>query len=174
MKSSYFSFVKCCKRAMIEPKPRSIKLSGDVLPRSRIRNVVKNQKYSILTFLPHVLWNQFKIFFNFFFLLITLSQFVPQLQVGNNTPRIISNHFCVFFVIIHIKLTNLLLKGFLFTYLTPLAFVIALTMLKEFFEDYQRYKRDKEANSAIYRYFKLIHYYLLAFIKYFFFQFFFQ
>lgn len=52
------------------------------------------------------------------FLLITLSQFVPVLKVG-----------------------------FLFSYVAPLAFVLTLTLLKEAYDDFQRFKRDKEANS---------------------------
>lgn len=90
--------------------------------RRKVKNVVKNQKYNILTFIPLVLFNQFKFFFNFFYLIIALSQFVPVLKVG-----------------------------FLFTYIGPLALVLFLTMLKEGFDDFQRYKRDKEANSTLYQ-----------------------
>jgi phospholipid-translocating ATPase len=50
-----------------------------------------------------------------FFLLIALTQFIDILKVG-----------------------------FLFTYIAPLAFVLFLTMAKEFYDDYNRYKRDKE------------------------------
>jgi len=88
----------------------------------RVKNVVKNQKYNAFTFVPVVLFNQFKFFFNFFYLIIALSQFIPVLKVG-----------------------------FLFTYIGPLALVLFLTMLKEGYDDFQRYKRDKEANSSIYQ-----------------------
>ncbi len=37
--------------------------------------------------------------------------------------------------------------GFLFTYLAPLMFVLFITMCKEAFDDYQRYRRDKEMNT---------------------------
>jgi phospholipid-translocating ATPase len=50
-----------------------------------------------------------------FFLLIALTQFIDILKVG-----------------------------FMFTYIAPLAFVLFLTMSKEFYDDYNRYKRDKE------------------------------
>jgi phospholipid-translocating ATPase len=69
-----------------------------------------------LTFIPLVLFNEFKFFFNLFFLLIALSQLVPFLRVGN---------FPV--LTIHI--------GFLFTYVAPLMFVLFITMLKEAFDD---------------------------------------
>ena len=39
----------------------------------------------------------------------------------------------------------------MFTYITPLAFVLLLTMFKEAFDDFQRYKRDKEANAEMYK-----------------------
>jgi hypothetical protein len=84
-------------------------------------NVVRNQKYNVLTFLPLVFYEQFKFFFNLYFLLVALSQFVPALKIG-----------------------------FLATYVAPLAFVLAVTMGKEAYDDYQRNQRDREANSARY------------------------
>ncbi|KAL5520334.1 hypothetical protein ACEPAG_9548 [Sanghuangporus baumii] len=84
-------------------------------------NIVRNQKYNVITFLPIVLYEQFKFFFNLYFLLVALSQFVPQLRIG-----------------------------FLTTYIAPLVFVLTVTMGKEAYDDYKRYQRDKEANSARY------------------------
>lgn len=40
--------------------------------------------------------------------------------------------------------------GFIATYIAPLAFVLAVTMGKEAFDDYTRHLRDVEANSAKY------------------------
>ena len=37
-------------------------------------NVVCNQKYTLISFLPIVLYEQFKFFFNLYFLLVALSQ----------------------------------------------------------------------------------------------------
>ncbi|KAJ2326813.1 putative aminophospholipid-translocase [Coemansia sp. RSA 2611] len=84
-------------------------------------NVVSNNKYNIITFLPLVLFEQFKFFFNLYFLLVALSQFVPQLRIG-----------------------------YLFTYVGPLVFVLAVTMAKEWHDDHARRKRDSEANSQRY------------------------
>ncbi|WWD06056.1 hypothetical protein V865_004141 [Kwoniella europaea PYCC6329] len=84
-------------------------------------NVVRNQKYSIITFLPLVFYEQFKFFFNFYFLVVALSQFIPALMIG-----------------------------YIVTYVAPLAFVLAITMGKEAYDDYQRYLRDREANSTRY------------------------
>lgn len=36
----------------------------------------------MFTFIPTVLYNEFKFFFNLFFLLIAMSQFIPFLKVG--------------------------------------------------------------------------------------------
>jgi hypothetical protein len=52
---------------------------------------------------------------------VALSQLIPQLKVG-----------------------------ILYTYFAPLCFVLTVTIIKEVHEDYQRYKRDKEANSQLY------------------------
>ena len=40
--------------------------------------------------------------------------------------------------------------GFLFTYVAPLVFVVAIALLKEAYDDFQRYIQDKEANSEEY------------------------
>ena len=96
----------------------------DAAARARLRfapNVVRNQKYSVVTFLPYVLYEQFKFFFNLYFLLVALSQFVPALKIG-----------------------------FLATYIAPLSFVLCVTIGKEAVDDYARHQRDAEANSAPY------------------------
>ncbi|KAK2560742.1 putative phospholipid-transporting ATPase IIB [Acropora cervicornis] len=46
------------------------------------RNVICNQKYNIITFIPLTLYNQFKFFLNMYFLLVATSQFIPQLRIG--------------------------------------------------------------------------------------------
>lgn len=43
-----------------------------------------------------------------------------------------------------------LIAGYIVTYVAPLAFVLAITMGKEAYDDYQRYRRDREANSTRY------------------------
>ncbi|KAG1464834.1 hypothetical protein G6F56_005001 [Rhizopus delemar] len=86
--------------------PRTISLQAtDKEKRKYTANVIINQKYNIFTFIPIVLYEQFVIFFNLYFLLVALSQFIPALKIGN----------------------------------------------KEALDDYQRYKRDKEANSQLYK-----------------------
>ncbi|GAA6002729.1 aminophospholipid-translocating P4-type ATPase NEO1 [Rhodotorula paludigena] len=105
-------------------KPRTIPLNEPASKRKKSPfppNIVKNQKYNIVTFIPLVLYEQFKFFYNLYFLLVALSQFVPALRIG-----------------------------FLATYIVPLAFVLLVTIGKEAYDDYKRYLRDRSANSALY------------------------
>lgn len=73
-------------------------------------NAINNCKYTWYSFLPVVLFNQFRQFGNLFFLLIALSQVIPALRVG-----------------------------FLVSYLLPLAVVLLTTMIKEFYDDMSRF-----------------------------------
>ncbi|KAG1047950.1 hypothetical protein G6F43_009629 [Rhizopus delemar] len=101
---------------------RTISLQADDKEKKKYSaNVIINQKYNILTFIPIVLYEQFVIFFNLYFLLVALSQFIPALKIG-----------------------------YILTYFGPLCFVLTITVSKEALDDYQRYKRDKEANSQLY------------------------
>lgn len=84
-------------------------------------NVVRNQKYSVVSFVPLVFYNQFKYFYNFYFLAICITQCIPALRVN-----------------------------YVFTNVAPLLFVLTVTMLKEANDDNKRYQRDKEANSQLY------------------------
>jgi len=61
---------------------RIISFDQSVYPQNKFENIIRNQKYSVYTFVFVVLFNQFKFFFNFFFLVIALSQFIEQLKVG--------------------------------------------------------------------------------------------
>lgn len=82
---------------------------------------MRNQKYNAFTFLPIVFYEQFKFFFNLYFLLVALSQFIPALKIG-----------------------------LIATYIAPLAFVLCVTIGKEAYDDYKRNLRDREANSQRY------------------------
>jgi phospholipid-translocating ATPase len=84
-------------------------------------NRLVNTKYNIVTFVPKVLFHQFKFFYNLFFLMISMSQFIPPLKVG-----------------------------YLFTYIAPLAFVLLITLFKEAWDDIQRWRKDNELNNYKY------------------------
>ncbi|XP_023555827.1 probable phospholipid-transporting ATPase IIB isoform X5 [Octodon degus] len=85
------------------------------------KNSIKNQKYNILTFIPGVLYEQFKFFLNLYFLIVSCSQFVPALKIG-----------------------------YLYTYWAPLGFVLAVTITREAVDEFRRFQRDKEVNSQLY------------------------
>uniref|UniRef100_A0A8D2QIQ5 Phospholipid-transporting ATPase n=1 Tax=Zonotrichia albicollis TaxID=44394 RepID=A0A8D2QIQ5_ZONAL len=112
--------LRCCGRR--DPRPRSVWLGHPEKREQRYpRNVINNQKYNFFTFLPGVLFNQFKYFFNLYFLLLACSQFVVEMRLGA-----------------------------LYTYWVPLGFVLAVTMIREAAEELRCYMRDKEVNSQIY------------------------
>ncbi|CCE65229.1 hypothetical protein TPHA_0K00950 [Tetrapisispora phaffii CBS 4417] len=85
-------------------------------------NEISNAKYHPLTFIPILLYEQFKFFFNLYFLLVALSQSIPALRIG-----------------------------YLSSYIVPLAFVLTVTMLKEALDDIKRRRRDKESNNELYQ-----------------------
>ncbi|XP_057360287.1 probable phospholipid-transporting ATPase IIB isoform X2 [Manis pentadactyla] len=85
------------------------------------RNSIKNQKYNTFTFIPGVLYEQFKFFLNLYFLVVSCSQFVPALKIG-----------------------------YLYTYWAPLGFVLAVTITREAIDEFRRFQRDKEVNSHLY------------------------
>ena len=108
-------------------KPRMVYIRGsdrsnDKCKQSFPANIIRNQKYNIITFLPIVLFNQFKFFLNLYFLLMACSQFINSLKVG-----------------------------YLYTYWAPLGFVLGVTLLREAVDDILRYKRDKAVNSQLYQ-----------------------
>ncbi len=88
-------------------------------------NKVENHKYNLLSFIPVVIFNQFKQFGNFFYLIMTITQFFPSLTVG-----------------------------FLFSYLSPLIIVVGAAMLKELYDDINRRFQDKITNNEKYKIYK--------------------
>ena len=88
-------------------------------------NKVENHKYNLLSFIPVVIFNQFKQFGNFFYLIMTITQFFPSLTVG-----------------------------FLFSYLSPLVIVVGAAMLKELYDDINRRYQDRITNNEKYKIYK--------------------
>ena len=105
---------------------RSFGLSDEALAAFRKRrdvknNIVRTSKYSILTFLPVNLFEQFAFkVANLYFLIIMFMQTVDVISISNRQPAM----------------------------LPPLAFVVILSMIKDAYEDYKRHKEDAEGNSA--------------------------
>ena len=122
------SWTRCCCRCFYyccgarESERRVIRLN-DSKPtkRSFPHNRAVNTKYGLLLFVPKVLLEQFRFFFNLYFLLVALSQFFPPFEIGMR-----------------------------FTYIAPLVIVLAITMAKEAYDDVQRWRTDKVINEQVY------------------------
>ena len=99
---------------------KTVYIKDYYLNRTEWSNKIENQKYNLITFIPVVLYNQFKQFGNFFYLIMSVSQFFEELKVG-----------------------------FLFTYISPLAIVVTISMLKELYDDINRRIQDKKTNSTM-------------------------
>ncbi|XP_060030052.1 probable phospholipid-transporting ATPase IIB isoform X2 [Erinaceus europaeus] len=113
--------VNVCRRKK-ELKARTVWLGcPEKCEEKHPRNAIKNQKYNIFTFVPGVLYEQFKFFLNLYFLVVSCSQFVPALKIG-----------------------------YLYTYWAPLGFVLAVTIIREAIDECRRFQRDKEVNGQSY------------------------
>lgn len=82
-------------------------------------NRIKTTKYSILTFLPKNLFEQFHRFANLYFLFVVALNWVPQVQAFGKEIAMV-----------------------------PIVFVLTVTAVKDAFEDFRRYKSDKKVNSS--------------------------
>lgn len=112
--------ISCCSRRR-QLAARSIRI-GHQTTEKFPPNVIRNQKYNFISFIPLVLFEQFKFFLNLYFLVMATSQFIPELRIG-----------------------------YLYTYWGPLGFVILVTMIREAVDDVRRRQRDNEVNQQRYK-----------------------
>ena len=82
-------------------------------------NSIRTGQYSLITFLPLAIINQFKIASNWFFLITAIIVSIPVLADKNSTSEIV-----------------------------PFVIVMIISLIKEAAEDYRKYKNDKKANNA--------------------------
>ncbi|GMT29153.1 hypothetical protein PFISCL1PPCAC_20450, partial [Pristionchus fissidentatus] len=126
-RASSFSMSRCCSSLFGRRRTlhsRTVRIGyGPVLggAGSYTPNTVCNQKYNIFSFVPLVLFQQFKFFLNLYFLLMACSQFIPMIQIGSPI-----------------------------TYWGPLGFVLCITLIREALDDFVRFLRDKEMNGETY------------------------
>ena len=85
------------------------------------KNYVKTTKYTLLSFIPKALILQFKRLANIYFLVIAILQSIPTISPLNP-----------------------------FTAWLPLIFVLFVSMAREGYEDYLRYREDKSIYIYIY------------------------
>ena len=98
----------------VEPR-----ISKSIVSKQSFRgNRIKTTKYTILTFIPKNLFEQFHRFANVYFLFIIILNWIPQVNA-------FGKEIAMF----------------------PLIFVLAITALKDIFEDRQRYLSDKMVNN---------------------------
>ena len=107
-----------CMKQVDTQSRRHVFFSDKILNQTPYSNEVLNHKYNLISFIPVVLFNQFKLFGNFFYLLMTITQFIEELKVG-----------------------------FLFSYLSPLVIVVGVSMIKELYDDINRRIQDKKTNG---------------------------
>ncbi|KAH3766896.1 transmembrane protein [Pelomyxa schiedti] len=81
-------------------------------------NLIRTTKYTLLTFLPKNLFEQYRRATNLYFLLVVIITCIPQISPMSPVTSIL-----------------------------PTAFVLLVTMLKEGYEDFRRYQADKIVNS---------------------------
>jgi len=84
-----------------------------------IHNGIATAKYTVLTFVPKFLFEQFRRYSNIFFLFIGLMQQIPNVSPTGK-----------------------------FTTIVPLIFIMIVSALKEIFEDWKRHAADKLVNNT--------------------------
>uniref|UniRef100_A0A8C5WUG1 P-type ATPase N-terminal domain-containing protein n=1 Tax=Laticauda laticaudata TaxID=8630 RepID=A0A8C5WUG1_LATLA len=87
------------------------------ISRQAANNRLKTTKYTALSFLPKNLFEQFHRFANVYFVFIALLNFVPAVNAFQ--PELA---------------------------LAPVLFILAVTAVKDLWEDYSRYRSDQEIN----------------------------
>ncbi|KAG0144851.1 hypothetical protein CROQUDRAFT_94523 [Cronartium quercuum f. sp. fusiforme G11] len=92
--------------------------NGDPLAKY-VRNKVRTTKYTIISFLPKNLFEQFRNVANIYFLILVIFQVFPIF--GAATPQVA---------------------------MLPLLFILTVTGLKDSFEDYRRYMLDNSVNNS--------------------------
>ena len=97
---------------------KRIRIPGVYNRSSPHSNAVHTTKYTILTFIPKNLWEQFHRFANIYFLFIVLLNFIPEVEAFGKEVA----YF-------------------------PLLFVLTVIAIKDIFEDYRRFRSDREINS---------------------------
>ena len=114
------NYRRLTSRSVTLPKEKwykRIRIPGVTHRASPYSNVVHTTKYTILTFLPKNLWEQFHRFANIYFFMIIILNFIPAIEAVAKEVAWI-----------------------------PLTAILLVTAVKDLFEDYRRYRSDKEVN----------------------------
>lgn len=109
---------------ILPPVPwyRKIRIPGLIAGHSPHSNAIRTTKYTIFNFVFKNLWEQFHRWANLYFLFIVLLNYIPQVEaVGKEVAYM------------------------------PLLFVLVTIAGKDIFEDYRRFKSDREVNHRLCR-----------------------
>ena len=110
-------------RSVVLPKQKwykHLRIPGVFNRTSPHSNAVHTTKYTFITFIPKNLWEQAHRWANLYFIFIAVLNFVPAVEaIGKEI-------------------------GFI-----PVIFVLAVTAIKDIFEDYRRYRSDREVNERL-------------------------
>lgn len=85
-----------------------------------IKNWIRSSRYSFWSFFPRQLWAQFTKLANFYFLIVAILQMIPGLSTTGT-----------------------------YTTIVPLLIFVGISMGKEGFDDWRRYRLDKEENNRV-------------------------
>ncbi|KAK4230403.1 putative phospholipid-transporting ATPase DNF3 [Podospora fimiseda] len=99
---------------------RQKSLKDDRTGHSYVSNFIRSSRYTVWNFLPKQLFFQFSKLANFYFLVIGILQMIPGLSTTGT-----------------------------YTTIGPLIAFVALSMAKEGYDDYRRYKLDKLENRSV-------------------------
>lgn len=88
--------------------------------RAYMDNTVRSSKYTVWNFLPRQLFAQFSKLANFYFLSVSILQMIPGLSTTGS-----------------------------FTTIVPLCFFVTISMAKEGYDDFCRYRLDKAENNRV-------------------------
>ena len=109
--------VSAIKDKLSQAPPRIVKLGEKVGPRKKDENYIITAKYTLWTFLPKFLFEQFRRYANIFFLAIGLFQQIPDVSPTGRYVTIV-----------------------------PFTCILLLTALKELLEDWGRHRADRKEN----------------------------
>lgn len=115
--------LKSNKKHVVKPDEKRSFQFGPAVPHNEQlhfkTNFIRTSKYTLLTFLPKAIMVQFRRYANFFFLITAVIQCIKTVSPLNPVSAV-----------------------------APFVFVIALSVVREGWEDYQRHKSDNELNSS--------------------------
>jgi len=110
------------RRPRPEDAPKSVIHVNDHLGefnKKTTSNYVSTTKYNVISFLPKALYEQFRRVANLYFTIVAVLSTTAMSPISPITT------------------------------IAPLTFVIGLSVMKEGYEDYQRYKADKFVNNSL-------------------------